>query len=128
LKNVLSNWINYRRKRFWLVISFLTYTLLGFFVLPMVVKEALIDLVDKRLNRQLLIERVDVNPFSFELVISTFTLKDTDAMPLIQADSIIVNLELSGVFLGALRFKEIVLDKPYVYFERFTTGSNQPTQ
>ncbi|MFT4852217.1 MAG: hypothetical protein ACI9YR_000597 [Bacteroidia bacterium] len=125
MKSVLSNWINYRRKRFWLVISFLTYTLLGFFVLPMVVKEALIDLVDKRLNRQLLIERVDVNPFSFELVISTFTLKDTDAMPLIQADSIIVNLELSGVFLGALRFKEIVLDKPYVYFERFTTESSR---
>ena len=91
----------------------------------MVLKEALIDLVDKRLNRQLLIERVDVNPFSFELVISTFTLKDTDAMPLIQADSIIVNLELSGVFLGALRFKEIVLDKPYVHFERFTTESSR---
>lgn len=125
MKNVIKEWTNFRLKRFWLLTTIVTYALAGFFVLPVVIKDSLIDLVDRRLDRQLKIDKVYVNPFTFELVITAVTLNDTDDVALMQASSILMNLESSGIFLGALRFREIIVDKPYVYLERFTSGASR---
>ena len=112
LKNQLKQWIDYRQKRFWAVVVFVIYTLTGFLILPMVMKNTMVDLVADRLGRTLQIEKIHVNPFNFRLIFEAIQLNDTDDVALIRADSITVNLETSGLIIGALRFKEVTLDKP----------------
>jgi hypothetical protein len=125
LKHRLKLWVDYRRKRFWAVVAFVIYTLSGFFILPMVMKNTLVDLLADRLGRTLQIEQIHVNPFNFQLVFEALQLNDTDDVALVRADLITINLETSGLFLGALRFKEVRLDKPYLYLERFSTDSSR---
>ena len=36
-----EKWLNMRRKRFWVVVAVLLYTLLGFFLVPLLVKEGI---------------------------------------------------------------------------------------
>ena len=125
LKNQLKQWIDYRQKRFWAVVVFVIYTLSGFLILPMVMKNTMVDLVADRLGRTLQIEKIHVNPFNFRLIFEAIQLNDTDDVALIRADSITVNLETSGLIIGALRFKEVTLDKPYLYFERYSIDKSR---
>ena len=78
LKNQLKQWIDYRQKRFWAAVVFVIYTLTGFLILPMVMKNTMVDLVADRLGRTLQIEKIHVNPFNFRLIFEAIQLNDTD--------------------------------------------------
>ena len=72
----------------------LLYTLAGFFLVPYVIKQQAIKYVAQNLSRQLTIEDVATNPYTFTLSIKNLEMKEQDATPLLGFKDLFVNFEL----------------------------------
>ena len=119
LEIIRTRWLNFRRKRFWLLSAVLLYALLGFFVVPRVVQNYMMDLLEEDLGRETRIEKVDVNPFALSLRIQGFELDDKDKVRLASFSELFVNFQLSSLFNRAWTFDEIRITEPYFFMERF---------
>lgn len=116
---MLSAWFNLRRKRCWLLIALLFYSVLGFFAVSAIVKTKLVDLIEEDLGREVHIQSVFFNPYALSLRIRQFEMRDTDRVRLAAFDDFYVNFQLSSLFRWAWTFREIRLDNSYVFYERF---------
>ncbi len=93
----------------------LLYTLAGFFLVPYVIKQQAITYVAQNLSRQLTIEDVATNPYTFTLSIKNLEMKEQDATPLLGFKELFVNFELfSTVKNWAFTFALIRLDDPRI--------------
>ena len=54
------------------------YALLGFLILPWYVKDALPAYVEEELQRQLVIEKIQFNPFNFKLNVNNIALNESN--------------------------------------------------
>jgi hypothetical protein len=117
--NIKANWVNPRRKRFWAILATLLYTLLGFFVVPLIVKDSISSLIQEDLGRSLTVEKVEFNPYVLSLRVQGFEMNDTDGVKLASFDEFVANFQLSSLFRRAWTFREIRLDGSSFFFERF---------
>ena len=78
------------------------YSLLGFFVLPLIVKSQIIDIVEQKTNAKFLINDVYFNPFIFNLQISGVKLSDSDGNYLVSLKLIQIDLELYSLLRNVL--------------------------
>lgn len=117
--SIRTQWLNPRRKRFWAIVAILLYTLLGFFVVPLVVKQNVISLIQEDLGRTARVERVEFNPYVLSLRLDGFEMLDTDGVSLLAFDEFFVNFQLSSLFRWAWTFREIRLNGSSFFFERF---------
>ena len=126
LKQILkTRWFNFRRKRFWVLTALLLYTLLGFFLAPLIVKNGIIDLFQQDLGRTAQIEKVEVNPFSLSLRVLGFEVEDKDAKRLIAFKEFYANFQLSSLYHWAWTFSELRLAEPYFFMERFDEADSR---
>jgi|GEM_PF-2477524 len=61
-----------RRVTFWFLTSFLVYIIVGFFIIPPVVKSIVKEQMSKELKRETTIERVAFNPLTFHIKVDGF--------------------------------------------------------
>ena len=120
-----TRWLNPRDKWFWAVIVVLFYTLFGFFAAPLIVKNSIIDFVLKDLDRTVLIEKVEINPYVLSLRVQGFEMDDIDGVRLAGFDEFFVNFQLSSLFNWAWTFAAISLVDPYFFFERFDSQNSR---
>ncbi len=120
-----SQWLNPRGLRFWAVAIIVLYTLSGFFLLPYLVKDALVNFVNKDLGRSARVEKVSFNPYTFKFAVEGFELFDTDEVKLLGFEKFVINFQLSSLFRWAWTFEEISLSAPYFFFERFSVEENR---
>ena len=120
-----GQWLNPRRKRFWAIAALLLYTIIGFFLVPNIVKSNIIGLIEDDLGRSAQVEKVEFNPYALSLKVSGFELKDTDEVSLLAFDQLFVNFQLSSLLNQAWTFDEISLLGSYFYFERFDTDDTR---
>ena len=98
-----------------LVGVFVLYTAAGFFLLPYVIKQQLIKHVSQELRRQLTIEKVAANPYTFTLSMRTLEFKEQDSTPILGFKELFINFELfSSLKNWAFTFALIRLDEPHV--------------
>lgn len=90
------------------------YTILGFLVIPLALKTALVNIVPKETNSKLAIDKIYFNPYSFVLKISSIELKSPDDKPLVSAKLIGFNFEAYSLFMGALHVKNFILEQPEI--------------
>jgi hypothetical protein len=91
------------------------YTAVGFFLVPYLIKQQAIKYVTRSLNRQLTIDDVATNPFTFTLSIRNLDFKEQDAMPILGFKDLFINFELfSSLKNWAFTFALIRLDEPRV--------------
>lgn len=94
---------------------FVLYTAAGFFLLPYVIKQQLIKHVSQELRRQLTLEKVTANPYTFTLSMRTLDFKEQDSTPILGFKELFVNFELfSSLKNWAFAFALIRLDEPHV--------------
>ena len=122
---IKSRWLNPRRKRFWVIVMVLLYSVLGFFVAPWVLKNSVIGLFQDDLGRQVRIEKVEINPYVMSLKVQGFELDDSDAVRLATFDQLFINFQISSLFNWAWTFSEVSLSGPYFYFERYPVGDTR---
>lgn len=118
-----SAWISPRRKRFWLVVAVALYTLVGFLLVPWVVKTQLEARLSAALERPVTVQVVRFNPYVLSLEAVDFRIGQPNATPLAAFDRLFVNVQSSSLFRRALTFAEVTLEKPFVDFVRFDDGT-----
>lgn len=121
----LSPWLDYRRKRFWAVITILLYTLAGFFLVPMLVSHLVVKNARDSMDREAVIGPVHFNPYVLSLQVEGFELKDRDSENLFSFDELFVNFQLSSLFRWAWTFREFRLDGAHFLLERFTPDDSR---
>ena len=91
------------------------YTLLGFFILPYILKPQIVDILQENTNVKISIERLNFNPFVFKLSLFDVKLHSLDSKPLVTFKEFLVNLEPTSLLYGALHIKKIALKEPKIY-------------
>lgn len=112
-KNILS------KKNIYIIGTIvMLYTLIGFFLLPVIGKNILTDKLSQSLNRDVFIDKIAVNPFTFTAAIHTLVVKDKNKDVFFSAQKIFGNLSLSSLFTLTPVVSEISLENPFVHIIR----------
>ncbi len=99
------------------------YTVVGFFVVPAIVKAQMLKRLPALTKRQVAIERVKFNPYVLSLTIDGFSLKETNGEVFSSFGELYVNFQLSSIFKGAWVFDEISLQDPFAQITYLQDGT-----
>jgi uncharacterized protein involved in outer membrane biogenesis len=91
------------------------YAILGFFVLPLVLKPQLIDAVQTQTNAKLSCERIYFNPFIWKLSLNGVVVESLQNKKLVSFDKLAVDFEFYSLFTGAIHLKTLELINPHLY-------------
>lgn len=105
------------------LIGLLVYALLGFFLLPALVKWQLRKQLPLLTHRVAKVEQVRMNPFALSLTIRKLALTETNGTAFAAFDELYVNFELSSIFHQAWTFGEIHLTHPTANLIRLDNGA-----
>jgi len=92
----------------------LFYTLVGFFLIPYLIKAYAIPAVAEKLKRPVLVKDVELNPFTLSLRVTGFEIREADQSALLGFDEFFVNLQASSLIRRAYVFDTIRLTLPFV--------------
>jgi len=95
--------------------SLSVYTLIGFFIFPILLKPQIINIVQENTNAKVTLESLYFNPFIFQLTLSDVRLYSLDKKLLVTFKSFLINFDPSSLLYGALHIKKITLSKPTTY-------------
>jgi hypothetical protein len=101
----------------WLIrigVVLIIYTLVGFFVVPAIIKSQMLKRLPALTKRQAAIEQVKCNPYVLSLTIRGFSLKEPNGDVFSSFDEFYGNFQLwASLFKRAWVFDEISLTKPF---------------
>ena len=96
------------------VIFFACFTLVGFFVLPPILKSILTQKLSESLHREVMINQIKINPYMLSITVKDLVIKEKDGPEtFVSFDEIFLNLQSLSAFKMALLLKEIRLTKPF---------------
>jgi hypothetical protein len=108
---------------FWTIIFFIAYTIVGFFILPPIIKIIAVNKIEENLNRKVSIDKITLNPYALSLGINGLSVKEKDkAGDFISFKSLYVNIQSSSIFKFAPVVREVRLDTPYLRVVRDSDG------
>ena len=119
----LDAWWSYRRKRFWLLVLLVVYTLAGFFLLPWIAKREVVALLESQLGLPVSLTQVRANPWALTVEAEGFAINDAEDQVLVGFDRLFVNLQLSSLINRALTLRELTLERPYGRLVRNADGT-----
>src|SRR5262249_11966857 len=101
------------KRLLWVGGIYLVYVVLGFFVLPPVLKSQLLKRLPAATKRQVAIREVRFNPLVLSLTIRGLSLNEPDGSVFASWEELYVNFQLSSLLRWAWTFDEIGLKQPY---------------
>ena len=90
------------------------YTLVGFFLLPYIIKTQVIPILAEQLHRPVSVADVEVNPFTLSLRVTGFDIREVDQTPVIGFEEFFINLQAISLIRRAYVFDSIRLVLPFV--------------
>ncbi len=107
-----------------IVLFFIVFTLVGFFVLPPVLKSILTKKLSEALHREVTIHQIKINPYALSVLVRDLMVKDkASSETFVSCDEIFLNLRSLSVLRMALILEEIRLTKPFIRVARHPEGS-----
>ncbi len=108
---------------FWTIIFFIAYTIIGFFILPPIIRMIAVNKIEENLNRQASIDKISLNPYALSLSINGLSVREKDEdQDFISFKSLYLNMQSSSVFKFAPVVREVKLETPYLRVVRNTDG------
>src|SRR3974390_2487882 len=83
-----------RKQVVWILSLLLFYAILGFLILPPIVRAIAVKQLSQQLDREVSIEKVRINPFALSTSVRGLLIKDKDGQPFISWDEVYVNFQL----------------------------------
>ncbi|WP_412480467.1 DUF748 domain-containing protein [Azonexus sp. IMCC34839] len=93
----------------WLGGFLLAFGLFGYFAAPPILKSVLLSVASEQLNRDVSVERIDVNPYALSVRINGLSIRDKAGKEAAGFDELYVNLSSASVFKFAAVIDEIRL-------------------
>jgi uncharacterized protein involved in outer membrane biogenesis len=118
---IYKNKIRSRLKKVFIgfVIFFVVFTLVGFFVLPPILKSILTKELSKNFHRQVTIDQIKVNPYTLSVTGRGLLVRDRNAPEtFVSCEEIFLNLQSLSALRIAVILKEIRLTKPFIRVTR----------
>ena len=101
------------------VVFFVLFTLIGFFVVPPIVKPYLLETISKTLNRQVSLSDLTLNPYTLTVTLRGFEIKEPKGeKTFVSFDEMVVNLDIRSIFRRAPVIEEFTVRKPHVHLVR----------
>ncbi len=91
----------------------LLYTVLGFFVVPRLIRSGADDFVSKNYHRKVALGDIRFNPYSLRLDVRDFALPDSDGQPMLSFSHLVVDLTVASIWRRGPDFEAIVLEQPF---------------
>jgi uncharacterized protein involved in outer membrane biogenesis len=91
----------------------LVYTLVGFFLLPLIGKNILKDQLSKSLNRDVTIEKVYINPYTLSAQIDALSVNEDNTDIFFSAEKIYANINFLSLLVFNIVVSDISLENPY---------------
>jgi hypothetical protein len=108
-----------RKAAKWTLLFIVLFTVVGFFVLPPIVKSVLLKKLSETLHRDVAIQKLTINPYMLSMKITGFEVKERDGTrPFVSFDELYLNAQLVSLVKKGIILKEIRLRKPYINIER----------
>ena len=108
-----------RKYGLYFVIAVALFSVVGFFVLPPIVKSVLLDQLGKALHREVAIKSIRINPYAMSATVEGLAIKEREgAENFVSFDSLYLNAEAKSIFRGGPVLKEIRLVNPKVRIVR----------
>jgi len=104
----------HRKLSLWVLGLVVAYTVIGFLILPPIIRSVAAKKLSAELDRRVSIAKVRLNPYVLSITIRGLLVEDRDAEPFVSWDEVYVNFQLSSLFRRAWVFREIRTDKPFV--------------
>ena len=99
------------------------YTLLGFYLLPMLVKSKLPTLIQQETGRKTSVATVRFDPFSLKLSLQGFALQEPNGQLFVGFDELFVDINgVQSVSQAALVIDKALLNKPVVRIAKDKEG------
>lgn len=111
------------RRLIWSAVALVIYMIVGFLVLPAVIKSQLIKRLPEYTKRQVSIDEVKLNPFALSYTMRGFSLTETNGETFASLGELYVNFELSSVFNGAWTFGTVSVKEPFGQVTRKADGT-----
>lgn len=103
----------------WAAALLVVFTLVGFFVVPPIVKSVLATQLTAALHREVTIREVRFNPFALSATVRGLAVKEPKGPETFASfEELYVNLEASSLFRWAAVVREVRLTKPFVRLVR----------
>jgi len=101
------------------VVFFVLFTIIGFFVVPPIVKPYLLETLSKTLNRQVSLSDLSLNPYTLTVTLKGFEIKEPKGeATFVSFDEMVVNLDVRSIIKRAPVVEELIIRKPYVHLVR----------
>lgn len=108
----------------WSAVVVIVYTVVGFFVVPLVLRSILPPRLTKFLGRQVVIERLRFNPYTLGLAARGIRVYDASGKGVFaSADEFYLNMRLTSLPRRAFVFGRVRIEKPYLTLARSKDGS-----
>jgi hypothetical protein len=104
----------WRKPVAWFAAALLAYAILGFLVLPPIIRAVAASQLSRQLDREVSIRAVRLNPFVLSATVRGLLIKDEDGQPFVSWDEVYVNFQLSSFLGHPWVFKEVRAIRPYI--------------
>ncbi|MBW1939656.1 MAG: DUF748 domain-containing protein, partial [Deltaproteobacteria bacterium] len=114
-----------RIKKFSLGIAvfFVVYTIIGFLILPPIIKSVAVKKLSEALHRPVVIQKIKLNPYALSLTINGLTVKEREEpTDFVSFNSLYVNLQGVSILKLAPVIKEFRLEGPFIKVVRKMDG------
>jgi len=98
----------------WVAGLLLGYAILGFFILPPIVRAVAVKQLSRQFDREVSIRKVRLNPFVLSATVRGLLIRDKDGEPFVSWDEVYVNFQLRSFLVHPWVFAEVHADRPFV--------------
>jgi len=100
-------------------VFFVLFTVIGFFVIPPILKPYLLETLSKTLNRQVNLSDIGLNPYTLTLTLRGFEIKEPKSNEtFVSLEELVINLDIRSLFKRAPIIEELIVRKPYAHLVR----------
>jgi hypothetical protein len=104
-----------KRYVLWFAVALAVFTVVGFLVLPPIVKSVLVKQLSEKLHRPVAIKTIRINPFAFTIRVEGFSMKDRGGTgPFVSFEELFLDLQAASIVRGGPVLREILLRRPSV--------------
>ncbi|MEX1200720.1 MAG: DUF748 domain-containing protein [Methylophaga sp.] len=128
MKSAKTTFLKYRSLLIWVVSILVLYTLIGFLLMPWLAERQLVKTLQQRLGVAATVEKIHLNPYTFEASVVKLQLSNEQNAPLAAWDRLYLNLQPLQLFQLKLRIEEITVDAPKLHFRRYSASDNTLTR